>query len=118
MGRKIFKSGNSAVVSIPPEVMEVLGLETGDEVNVIADLEQCQIAIRPTSKTLEYRAAEQKSGVSATALEKARCLREAFAAQYGVLDVDLVQAARAERTSQINDSLEWTESEAGDEPGR
>ncbi|MBN1937792.1 MAG: AbrB/MazE/SpoVT family DNA-binding domain-containing protein, partial [Anaerolineae bacterium] len=55
MGRKIFKSGNSAVVSIPPEVMEVLGLETGDEVNVIADLEQCQIAIRPTSKTLEYR---------------------------------------------------------------
>ena len=118
MGRKIFKSGNSAVVSIPPEVMEVLELETGDEVSVIADLAHRQITIRPTNKTLECSAAKQKSKVSATALEKARRLREAFAAQYSVLDTDLVQAARAERASQVNDSLEWTASEAGDEPGR
>lgn len=30
-------------------------------------------------------------------LEEARCLREAFAARYGVLELDLVRAAREER---------------------
>jgi putative addiction module antidote len=47
MARKVFRSGNSAVVSIPPEVLEVMGLKTGDEVTVAADLDRQRIIIMP-----------------------------------------------------------------------
>jgi putative addiction module antidote len=47
MARKVFRSGNSSVVSIPPEVLEVVGLQTGDEVTVTADLERHRIIITP-----------------------------------------------------------------------
>jgi putative addiction module antidote len=47
MARKVFRSGNSTVVSIPPEVLEVMGLQPGDEVTVTADLDRHQIVIVP-----------------------------------------------------------------------
>lgn len=53
MGRKIFRSGNSAVVSLPAEVMEALQLELGDEVNITADPEHQRIVLTPTQDTLE-----------------------------------------------------------------
>jgi len=39
----------------------------------------------------------KKTGPQIAVLEKARCLRETFAARYGTLEVDLVRAAREER---------------------
>ena len=50
------------------------------------------------------------------ALEGARRLRETFAARYGVLSVDLVQAARQEREARMTAVL--TSPGENDEPGR
>lgn len=49
MGRKIFRTGNSAVVSIPPEVLEATGLELGDEVRVTVDPEHTRIILTPAT---------------------------------------------------------------------
>ncbi len=49
MGRKIFRTGNSAVVSIPPEVLEATGLVVGDEVTVTVDPERSQIILAPAT---------------------------------------------------------------------
>lgn len=134
MGRKIFRSGNSTVVSLPPEVLERLDLEPGDEVNVVADPERGRIVVTPTGTagsrdSLEIRErlselieryapalerlaemeererAAAEGGVDADALERARALRDAFAARYGVLSVDLVEAARKDREARLGASL-------------
>ncbi len=47
MTRKIFRSGNSIVVSVPPEVLELLDLKPGDEVTVAADVERRRIVVTP-----------------------------------------------------------------------
>lgn len=47
MTRTIFRSGNSTVVSLPPGVLEELGLRIGDEVNVVKDVQQNRIIIQP-----------------------------------------------------------------------
>ena len=49
LGRKIFRTGNSAVVSIPPEALEALGLELGDEVTVTVDPERDRIVLTPAT---------------------------------------------------------------------
>ena len=48
----------------------------------------------------EYERLMRKGEARSQALEKARELRESFAARYCVLSVDLVQAAREEREGQ------------------
>jgi putative addiction module antidote len=45
MPRKIFHTGNSAVVRLPADVLQRVGLKAGDSVNVVADLELRQIII-------------------------------------------------------------------------
>jgi putative addiction module antidote len=45
MVRKIFKTGNSMVVSLPREILEPLGVSDGSEVSV--ELEDGKIIIRP-----------------------------------------------------------------------
>jgi antitoxin MazE len=45
MQRKIFKTGNSLVISIPKEILEPLGLSDGSEVYVTLDVGK--IVIRP-----------------------------------------------------------------------
>jgi len=52
MPRKIFRTGNSAVVSLPSDVLETVGLALGDSVTVLADPEQRQIIIAPTETSL------------------------------------------------------------------
>ena len=47
MARKIFKTGNSMVVSIPKNILEQLGISEGQEVAVELDKENAQIVIRP-----------------------------------------------------------------------
>ena len=49
MARKIFRGGSSAVVSLPPEVMELTGLELSDQLNITADPERKQIVIIPAT---------------------------------------------------------------------
>ncbi|MFW6115738.1 MAG: AbrB/MazE/SpoVT family DNA-binding domain-containing protein [Chloroflexota bacterium] len=129
MARKIFRSGNSTVVSIPPEVLELLDLDPGDEVNVAADPERRRIVVTPTeaasvgeardirlrlgelmerygpalerlAEIEERERAAAARGIDADALRRARALRDAFAVRHGVLSLDLVQAARADRQAQ------------------
>ena len=52
MPRKIFCTGNSAVVSLPADVLETVGLELGDSVTVLADPDQRQIIIMPAETSL------------------------------------------------------------------
>jgi len=52
MPRKIFRTGNSAVVSLPADALETLGLGLGDEVTVTADPERGQIIITPAAPSL------------------------------------------------------------------
>lgn len=47
MQRKIFKTGNSLVVSLPKEVLEPLGISDGAEVSVELDRTNSEIVIRP-----------------------------------------------------------------------
>ena len=50
MARKIFKTGNSMVVSLPKELLESLSLTDGSEVSVELDKERGEIIITPVSK--------------------------------------------------------------------
>jgi putative addiction module antidote len=52
MIRKVFKTGNSTVISLPKEALEYLGLEVGMEVSVDLDREKHQIVITPVEKIL------------------------------------------------------------------
>jgi antitoxin MazE len=47
MLRKIFKTGNSVVVSLPKNVIEYLNMDEGTEVNVELDREKRQLVITP-----------------------------------------------------------------------
>ena len=49
MTRQIFRARNSAVVCLPPEVMEITGLAVGDEANIAANPERDQIIITPAA---------------------------------------------------------------------
>ena len=52
MLRKIFKSGNSTVVSIPREMLKNLGVSDGSDVSVELDMKSHQIVIRPAERSL------------------------------------------------------------------
>ncbi|MFO7680719.1 MAG: AbrB/MazE/SpoVT family DNA-binding domain-containing protein [Chloroflexota bacterium] len=52
MVRKIFKTGNSLVISLPKESIELLGLHEGSEVSVAVDQEQGRIIIEPATYPL------------------------------------------------------------------
>jgi antitoxin MazE len=47
MIRKIFKTGNSVVVSLPKDALEQLGVAEGTDVQVELDEQNRQIVIRP-----------------------------------------------------------------------
>jgi antitoxin MazE len=50
MLRKIFRTGNSIVVSIPKDILEELKLSEGEDVSVELDSQQRQIIISPVEK--------------------------------------------------------------------
>jgi putative addiction module antidote len=52
MLRKIFRTGNSIVVSIPKDILDELELSEGEEVSVELDSQQRQIVISPVEKPL------------------------------------------------------------------
>ena len=47
MLRKVFRAGNSVVVSLPREAVEYLGLYEGSEISVELDREARQLVLRP-----------------------------------------------------------------------
>jgi len=52
MQRKIFKTGNSLVVSLPKELLEPLGISDGTDVSVELNRKKTEIVIRPTRSPL------------------------------------------------------------------
>jgi putative addiction module antidote len=52
MVQKIFRSGNSLVVSLPKDILDMLGLDEGAEVSVEIDREQRRIIITPAGLAL------------------------------------------------------------------
>jgi putative addiction module antidote len=52
MLRKIFRTGNSIVVSIPKDILDELHLSEGEAVSVQLDTQQRQIVISPVEKTI------------------------------------------------------------------
>ena len=52
MLRKIFRTGNSIVVSIPRDILDELKLSEGEEVSIELDSQQRQIVISPIERPL------------------------------------------------------------------
>jgi antitoxin MazE len=52
MLRKIFRTGNSMVVSIPKDILDELQISEGEEVSVEIDSQQRQIVISPVAKSI------------------------------------------------------------------
>ena len=50
MQRKVFKTGNSLVVSLPKEILEPLGVSDGLDVSVELDRHKGQVVIRPSRR--------------------------------------------------------------------
>jgi len=50
MLRKLFKTGNSIVVSLPKDIIEPLGVSEGADVSVELDREKRQVIIRPVEQ--------------------------------------------------------------------
>ena len=47
MSRKVFKTGNSTVVSLPKDVLDALQIQDGSQVDIFLDEPNQQIIIRP-----------------------------------------------------------------------
>jgi putative addiction module antidote len=52
MLRKVFKTGNSFVISLPKDALELLGVSEGSDVSVDLDREKRQIVISPAEDSL------------------------------------------------------------------
>jgi len=52
MLRKVFKTGNSVVVSLPKDALELLGISDGSNVSVDLDRENRKIIISPAEEPM------------------------------------------------------------------
>ena len=59
MLRKVFKTGNSLVVSLPKDLLEPLGMKDGTDVSVELDRQNHQILIRPARLPLAGDVSEE-----------------------------------------------------------
>ncbi len=50
MIRRLFKTGNSTVLSLPKEVLDGLGLKDGEKVNLELDREQRRLIVTPAEE--------------------------------------------------------------------
>jgi antitoxin MazE len=50
MIRRLFKTGNSTVLSLPKEVLDDLGVKEGESVNLEFDREQRRVIITPVER--------------------------------------------------------------------
>jgi antitoxin MazE len=78
MPRKIFRTGNSMVVSLPPETLDFLQLKKGSEVSVELNRQRGEIIIAPLGRNLPGIDAEFARQVAAF-IEEYRPALEALA---------------------------------------
>ncbi len=52
MIRRLFKTGNSIVLSLPKEVLDELGIKDGESVNLELDREQHRLIITPVERPM------------------------------------------------------------------
>lgn len=52
MIRRLFKTGNSIVLSLPKEVLDDLGIKDGESVNLELDREKRRVIITPVEKPI------------------------------------------------------------------
>ena len=52
MIQRLFRTGNSLVLSLPKEVLDDLGVKDGDNVNLELDREQHRVIITPAKKPI------------------------------------------------------------------
>jgi antitoxin MazE len=52
MIRRLFKTGNSIVLSLPKEVLDNLGIKDGESVNLELDREHQRVIITPAEKPI------------------------------------------------------------------
>jgi len=79
MLRKLFKTGNSIVVSLPKDVTEPLGVSEGTDVSVELDRENRQIIIRPVEQPIVGSIDEAFARQLAEFIEEYRPALEALA---------------------------------------
>jgi antitoxin component of MazEF toxin-antitoxin module len=59
MLRKVFKKGNSVLVSLPKEALNYLGLSPGENINLELDRDKRQIVISPIKSSLEISGVDE-----------------------------------------------------------
>jgi putative addiction module antidote len=79
MVRKIFKTGNSIVVSLPKSALEQLGMDEGADVQVELDKENRQIVIRPVELPIAGSIDEEFARQVSDFIEKYRPALESLA---------------------------------------
>lgn len=52
MIRRLFRTGNSTVLSLPKEILDNLGIKDGESVNLEFDREQRRLIITPVEKPI------------------------------------------------------------------
>jgi len=79
MQRKIFKTGNSLVVSLPKELLEPLGISDGTDVSVELNRKKTEIVIRPMRSPLAAEVDEAFAQQVSDFIEEYRPALEALA---------------------------------------
>lgn len=60
MLRKVFKTGNSVVISLPKDALELLGIAEGSDVSVDLDRENRQVIISPAEEPLAVAGVDEE----------------------------------------------------------
>jgi antitoxin component of MazEF toxin-antitoxin module len=60
MLRKVFRTGNSVVISLPRDVLEYLDIRVGAEIEVSIDRENRQVIIKPVEIPLAITGVDEK----------------------------------------------------------
>jgi putative addiction module antidote len=79
MLRKVFKTGNSLVVSLPKDMLEALGVRDGTDVSVELDRQNRQILIRPADRPVAGDLSEEFGRQVSEFIEQYRPALEALA---------------------------------------
>lgn len=79
MLRKVFKTGNSLVVSLPKDLLEALGMREGTDVSVELDRQNGQIMIRPAQLPVAGDLSEEFARQVSEFIEQYRPALEALA---------------------------------------
>jgi putative addiction module antidote len=60
MLRKVFRTGNSVVISLPREALEYLNIQEGTEIEVDLDRENRQVILKPVEVSLATSGVDEK----------------------------------------------------------